>query len=70
MFTNHICTALLVCCTLYLLLGVAMKKQIFSISRITDIEKYSACVFTHATETSKILKIKKKLSLAELVILV
>ena len=37
-----------------------MKKQIFSISRITDIEKYIAFVFTHATETSKILKIKKK----------
>ena len=44
----------------YLLLGVAMKKQIFSISQITDIEQYFAFVFSHATETSTLLKIKKK----------
>ena len=69
-FTNHIFTALLVRCTLQLLLGVAVKKQIFSISQITDIEQYIAFVFTHATETSKILKIKKKLNLVELFILV
>ena len=43
----------------YLLLKMAVKKQIFSISQITDIEQYIAFVFTHATETSKILKIKK-----------
>ena len=36
----------------YLLLGVAVKKQIFSISQITDIEQYFAFVFMHATETS------------------
>ena len=37
-----------------------MKKQIFSISQITDIEQYFAFVFSHATETSILLKIKKK----------
>ena len=54
----------------YLLLGVAVKKQIFSVSQITDIEQYFAFVFTHATETSILLKIKKDLNLVKLVILV
>ena len=48
-----------------------MKKQIFSISQITDIEQYFAFVFSHATETSILLKIKKKkINLVKLDILV
>ena len=43
----------------YILLAVAVKKQILSISQITDIEQYFAHVFTHATVTSILVKVNK-----------